>query len=212
MARTQVERRSETRRRLLDAAAAVFAERGVDGASVDAIADAAGRTSGSVYAHFGSKDGLLFELLDEWMDQTANAITAELLAARTLDEQLAVLWRNIVNPPTDELRRWVALEHELWRWATRDGNDAAQARLARRYAGVWDNVSGALRDWEVRGDVDPPLPPAALAPFVVALLIGLEMQARVAPDTITDQHVVTGLRALLGASNGRRRPRRKERE
>ncbi|MFL6205059.1 MAG: TetR family transcriptional regulator, partial [Acidimicrobiales bacterium] len=42
---TQWERRAETRQRLLDAAADLFAARGVEGSSVDAIAERADRTS-----------------------------------------------------------------------------------------------------------------------------------------------------------------------
>ncbi len=61
---TQGERRAQTRRALLDAAAELFATRGVDGASIDAVAEAAGRTSGAVYDHFGGKEGLLFALLE----------------------------------------------------------------------------------------------------------------------------------------------------
>ena len=41
---TQEQRRAETRRRLLEAARGVVADRGVAGASVDAVAGAAGRT------------------------------------------------------------------------------------------------------------------------------------------------------------------------
>lgn len=51
MARTQDERKAETRQRLLQAAGELIAERGVAGASVDALAEAAERTSGAIYAH-----------------------------------------------------------------------------------------------------------------------------------------------------------------
>jgi AcrR family transcriptional regulator len=60
---TQGERRAETRERLLFAAAELFAERGIEGSAVDAIAERAERTSGAVYDHFGGKPGLLFALL-----------------------------------------------------------------------------------------------------------------------------------------------------
>ena len=43
-------------------------------------------------------------------------------AATTLDERLAALWRNVADPPSDG--RWLALEHELWRYAAR--NDEAR--------------------------------------------------------------------------------------
>ena len=62
MAKTQQERRADTRQRLLTAARDVIAERGVAGASIDALAEAAERTSGALYAQFGNKDGLLLAL------------------------------------------------------------------------------------------------------------------------------------------------------
>ena len=59
------ERRARTRAQLLDAAARLYAERGVDGATLDAVAEEAGFTKGAVYDHFGSKENLLTALLDE---------------------------------------------------------------------------------------------------------------------------------------------------
>jgi AcrR family transcriptional regulator len=59
------ERRAQTRARLLEAAARVYARRGFDGATVDEVASEAGLTKGAVYDHFGSKEKLLLALLDE---------------------------------------------------------------------------------------------------------------------------------------------------
>jgi AcrR family transcriptional regulator len=59
------ERRARTRAALLEAAVRVYARRGFDGATIDAIAEEAGFTKGAVYDHFGSKENLLFALLDE---------------------------------------------------------------------------------------------------------------------------------------------------
>ena len=116
---TQGERRAQTRRALLDAAAVLFAERGVDGASIDAIAAAADRTSGAIYDHFGGKEGLLFALLEGWVDDVAAVIGAELTTATSLDAQLAAVWRNVSDPVTGD-GRWIALEHELWTYAARN--------------------------------------------------------------------------------------------
>ena len=54
---------AETRRRLLRAAADVFAERGYDGTRVADIATAAGVSNGALYAHFASKAELLVDAL-----------------------------------------------------------------------------------------------------------------------------------------------------
>ena len=59
-----------TRRRLLDAAAAELARNGLAGASIGAIAAAAGLRTGSVYFHFPSKDELIAEVLELGLRET----------------------------------------------------------------------------------------------------------------------------------------------
>ena len=61
----QVERRERARRRLLDAAAAVFDERGYSEASLEEVARRAGVSRALIYHHFGSKEGLLLALHQE---------------------------------------------------------------------------------------------------------------------------------------------------
>ncbi|SDU28577.1 TetR/AcrR family transcriptional regulator [Jiangella alkaliphila] len=50
---------------VLDAAARLFAEHGVDGVTMDAVAAAAGVGKGTVFRRFGDKAGLAVALLDE---------------------------------------------------------------------------------------------------------------------------------------------------
>src|SRR6478609_1371282 len=61
-AATATRSRERTRRKLLDAAAQVFAEVGLDAASVEAVCDRAGFTRGAFYSNFDSKDELFLEL------------------------------------------------------------------------------------------------------------------------------------------------------
>ena len=190
---TQEERRAETRRRLLVAAAELFAERGVDGASIDAIAERADRTSGALYDHFGGKDGLLFALLDGWVDDVAAVMGAELSTATTLDERLGVLWRNVSAPVAGD-GRWIALEHELWSYAAR--NPDAREHLARRYRGAWRGVDDAMGQWADGGA-------AQAGPAVIGLLFGLEMMRRIDPDAVTDDVAIDALRGVVaGAHRG----------
>ncbi len=60
--REPTQRRERTRQRLMDAAAIVFAESGLDGASVEAICERAGYTRGAFYSNFETKDELFLEL------------------------------------------------------------------------------------------------------------------------------------------------------
>lgn len=56
-------RRAQTRERLMAAATTVFAERGVNGASVEEICETAGFTRGAFYSNFADKDALVLALI-----------------------------------------------------------------------------------------------------------------------------------------------------
>jgi AcrR family transcriptional regulator len=192
---TQAERKDETRALLLSAAAAVFAERGVEGASVDAIAEAAGRTSGALYSHFGSKEGLLIELLESWRNEVSTAILFDLSRARTVDERLLALWHEFAHAK-GAARQWVQLEHELWRWVTRAQHNEMRALIADRYRAARDALTALFDDWARDGLI--PARRVDAGPAVIGLLIGLEMQHRLDPAAVTDEIALAGLRTLLG--------------
>lgn len=70
---------SDTRQRILEAAARVFARKGYAGASLDEIAADAGMTKGAIYWHFRNKQDLFFALVDKKFQRD----TAPLVAAVT---------------------------------------------------------------------------------------------------------------------------------
>jgi AcrR family transcriptional regulator len=193
---TQGERRAQTRRALLDAAAELFAARGVDGASIDAVAEVAGRTSGAVYDHFGGKEGLLFALLEGWVDDVAAVIGAELATATTLEERMAALWRNVSDPVAGD-GRWIALEHELWSYAAR--NEAARAHLARRYQAAWAGVEHAASGWVAEAGDGDAGDAGGVGAAVIGTLLGLEMMRRIEPAAVPD---AVAVRALCGVVTG----------
>ncbi len=193
---TQEQRKAETRRRLLDAAAVLFSERGIDAVSIDTVAEAADRSSGAVYAHFGGKDGLLTALLEELKNETAAVMEAELSVGDDIDTQLAAAWRTFADPPPGPGRGWMLLEHELWLYAAR--HDDARERLARRFTAARTQIAEMMQQWVDSGDAVLPADPDEVGTLLVALLVGLEMQHRVDPDAVADATAVTGLRAVTG--------------
>lgn len=66
---------SATKRRLLDAAFAEFAEYGFAGARVDRIATAAAANKQLIYAYFGSKEGLFEAVILEQLTAIDEAVT-----------------------------------------------------------------------------------------------------------------------------------------
>ena len=72
--RVGTRRREQTRARLLDAAHEVFAEVGMDAASVEAISERAGFTRGAFYSNFESKEELFLALITQLADEKIDAV------------------------------------------------------------------------------------------------------------------------------------------
>lgn len=83
--RVTKERAAENRERILAEAARLFRERGLSGVGVDALADAAGLTHGSLYSQFGSKERLAVEAFSHALTTSL----ARLNDAETLDAYVA---------------------------------------------------------------------------------------------------------------------------
>ncbi len=62
--RLRAEQAAQTRLRILEAAGALFADRGYAAVTVDAVAESAGVATDTVYAIFGNKRGVLSALVD----------------------------------------------------------------------------------------------------------------------------------------------------
>jgi AcrR family transcriptional regulator len=202
VARTQEQRKADTRARLLTAAADLFARQGVQATSADAVADAAERTSGSVYAHFGSKEGLLLALLDEWEHAVSSRMSDALDGAAPGRDRFVTMWRQFAGPPSppgagaDGTADWLLLEHELLLQAAR--KPEVGAVLARRFASGRRQMGASFDRW-TEDDGDPlPLAGPDLATLVLALLLGLEMQRRIDPAAVPDDLAADGLALLFG--------------
>lgn len=114
-------RRRETRSRLLDAAAEVFAELGIQGASVERICARADFSRGAFYSNFSSKEELFLALLEREYEQRADQIrlrAAELTdCLRQNDEpptrEDAADFVTAFLSPTGNETSWFALETEF---------------------------------------------------------------------------------------------------
>jgi AcrR family transcriptional regulator len=88
--RSRADQQRQTRERLLEAAAELFAEHGFGGASLDAIAARAGYTRGAVYSNFSDKHDLLVALVEQQADEFRTQQLPGLLALPPEQRTLAV--------------------------------------------------------------------------------------------------------------------------
>lgn len=56
----------QTKRKVADAAKALFSQKGYKATSIEDIVEAIGSSKGNIYYHFKSKEGLFLYLIDEW--------------------------------------------------------------------------------------------------------------------------------------------------
>lgn len=139
--RPQLKERFERRRsEILDRCAAVFAERGYDGAAVEDLSAATGLTAGGLYHYIGSKEQALFAILNRLMEPLlveARALeTRPGLAADERLRQLLRLWVNHVASHRDHMlvfnQERHVLERDRKRWReVRDSRRAFEEILDR---------------------------------------------------------------------------------
>lgn len=69
--RTSKDQKAETRQRIVEAAAALFRQHGIDAVGVDAVMHTAGLTHGGFYGHFPSKEALVVEVTTASLGRSA---------------------------------------------------------------------------------------------------------------------------------------------
>ena len=98
----------ETRRRILAAATAEFAEHGLAGARVDRIATAAACSKERLYAHYGDKESLFTAVLNASFAHLGEAASADFASVE--DFAVAVFDHLVDNPANQRLLAWARLE------------------------------------------------------------------------------------------------------
>jgi AcrR family transcriptional regulator len=171
-----------SRARLLEVAAAVFAERGYRTATVDEIVARAGLSKGTFYWHFDSKDQLFQELLDERIDRPARALM-EVTRSAPAEEATAPVVSRGVAAMLEQEREVVLLLHEYWSAAVRD--ERLRARYIERQKALRETLAEALAARHARTGVPLGIPAEALATAFIALAEGLSLEALIDPDSVS---------------------------
>src|SRR5262249_19258323 len=94
--------RDDTRDKLFEAAAQVFEDQGINAASIETIAAAAGFTRGAFYSNFASKDELIVAMLEDHVEQTIRR-NLDLLAKHQDLRDYIRAFRNMDPARTDPL-------------------------------------------------------------------------------------------------------------
>jgi AcrR family transcriptional regulator len=176
---TRAERREQTRRELLDAAARVFVRRGLQGASVEEISAEAGYSRGAFYSNFSSKAELFVELLNQRVYTTYTAMVEAGLQDPAQTPTLEETGQMLAAIQADSEGRWLfRLWLECLAQADRD------PRLRELASGFWRGNRAGTATLIERATGLSPERAKALATAMIALDIGLAIQHFVDPDEV----------------------------
>ncbi len=84
------EEKKRTRRRILQCALEAFRTAGYTGTNTLSIAACAGVAHGTVFLHFGTKEQLLFEIIEERLLKVSNQLRSSVKTAGTLEALLRI--------------------------------------------------------------------------------------------------------------------------
>lgn len=201
----------ERREQLLDIGRGLFAERGLDGTSVEEIASAAGVSKPVVYEHFGGKEGLYAVVVDREFESLLRLVTESLNSA--------IHYRGKLEKAALALLQYIEEHPDGFRILVRDSHGGtgtgSYASLLSEIAGEVEYVLAQEFD---RHDYDD-----RFAPMYAQMLVGMVamtgqwwLDVRKPPREDVAAHVVNlawnGLAALEPRPSLDPRRRRKELE
>ncbi|MGB3411797.1 MAG: TetR/AcrR family transcriptional regulator [Microthrixaceae bacterium] len=199
----QQQRSLDSTRRLLDAATELIAENGFAEATFAAISERAGFSRGIVSTRFGSKEGLLWALVERSTEPWMPLVTARDATGTGLD-RIIVLVRAIGEHARHDPQALRVLQRVIIEAA--ESSPGLQARMEhaveviREYArSLFDQ---GIRDGSVRSTVNAPV----AADLLVVTLRGISYQWFLYPDQVDVVSLHDGLVDFVTAAYSSRQP------
>ena len=180
---TATRSRENTRARLLEAAEQVFAEVGLEGATVEAVCDRAGFTRGAFYSNFESKDELFLTLaasVGEARLQAVRERVSALVGENALDDcDPADLVQQIMDSGADD-RIGVMMMSEIRIRALRD--PAFGAAYLAQEGELVESIAEIIREIVATGVIALRMEPQLLARVLMIVWEGMAVRGTMADE------------------------------
>jgi AcrR family transcriptional regulator len=188
--RTGVRRREQ----IVATAITVFGEYGYAGGSIRTIADGVGISHATLLQHFGSKEGLLTAVLEEWDRRTVEARLADVAGLDYFRRLPEVMGAHLANRGLLELFTTIAAEAS-------SPTHPAHAFISRRYADNLATLATHLQQAVDAGEVAPltPVEVEVEVRLVTAVLDGIGLQWLLDPSTDVTASVQTYIDRTVAA-------------
>jgi AcrR family transcriptional regulator len=179
---TRREKQKRTRQSLLRAAAKLFCKRGLDGASIDEVAQAAGYTKGAFYANFKSKEELFLVMLDERFAEELDRLDRALSGTQAPEDEARAAAVDFVHAATDQ--DWPKLYFQFVAHAAR--NEDFRQELATRHRAMRARLSEILERWKRGTGKQPPIPIDQITAMMSFMADGFLVDRIVEPELSED--------------------------
>jgi AcrR family transcriptional regulator len=169
--------RERRRGDLARAAARVVARIGLEGVTIQAVADEAGCSVGSIAHYFRTKDDLLVGALRAATEPLMQALRREPDSLESLEELRHIARRSLPLDPASE-RDW-RVRLAFW---TRASGPPEEVQLARQNLAEWRTLwEGAIRAAQARGAARSDVDAREASTGIVSLIIGTAAHLLVKP-------------------------------
>jgi AcrR family transcriptional regulator len=172
--------RDDTRDKLFEAAARVFEQHGIGGASIETIAAAAGFTRGAFYSNFTSKDELIIAMLEDHVEQSARRHLDLLTRHRNLADFIEAM-KTMDRSQQDPLGRSQLLHMEMILFVARA--EKRRPELAKRLRAGRKLIADVIETTAKNSGKDPVLDPAWWGSIVLAMEDGFRLHRLIDPET-----------------------------
>jgi len=187
---TNQERRAETRRCLMAAAARAFVKQGLDRTSIDRVAEDAGYTKGAFYANFNNKQELFLAMLDERfgarMEEIERVIAGEGPPAEKASRAGDVFAAMLAADPD-----WNRLFFEFHAYAARDKD--FREELVTRYRWMRERLVTALHARAEELPISSAISAEQLATMTIAMANGFALETLLEPEAAPEELLGTML-------------------
>src|SRR4051812_48364085 len=172
--------RDATCEKLFEAAARVFEDQGIGGASIEAIAAAAGFSRGAFYSNFKSKDELIIVMLEDHVEQSIRR-NLDLLARHKDPADFIEALRTMDRSQQDPLGRSPLLHMEMILFVARA--EKRRPELAKRLRARRKLVSDIVETTAKNSGKTGSLNPIWTGAILLALEDGFRLHRLIDPET-----------------------------
>jgi AcrR family transcriptional regulator len=172
--------RDDTREKLFEAAARVFEEQGIGGASIEAIAAAADLTRGAFYSNFKSKDELIIAMLEDHVEQSIRRNLDLLARHKSLSDFIDAL-KTMDRSRQDPLGRSPLLHMEMILYVARA--EKRRPDLAKRLRARRKLITDIVETTSKNSGQNVSLNPTWTGAILLALEDGFRLHRLIDPET-----------------------------